>query len=75
MVRIADDLARATALIQTYAGEEWDRTLDTRDRDALIWLLEIVGEQHAYIHSRAFRDVVTTAYQMGRQDGLVEGVV
>jgi len=74
MVEIVDDLMRATELIRTYAGEEWDCTVDSADRDALVWLLEIVGEQHAYLRSRAFRDVVAAAYQMGRQDGLVEGM-
>ena len=72
MVKIADELARATTLIQAYVGEDWDRTVGSADRDALVWLLEIVGEQHAYIRSRAFRDVVEAAYQMGRQDGLAE---
>jgi len=72
MVKIADNLARATELIQMYAGGEWNPTVDGADRDALVWLLEIVGEQHAYIRSQAFRDVVTAAYQMGRQDALAE---
>jgi len=74
MVQIVNDLARTTDLIQTYAGEDWDCTMDDTDRDALVWLLEIVGEQHAYIRSRAFRDVVTSAYQMGRQVGFKEGL-
>lgn len=73
MVKIADELMRATDLIRAYTMEDWGCTIDGADRDALVWLLEIVGEQHAYIRSRAFRDVVAAAYQMGRQDGLVEG--
>jgi hypothetical protein len=72
MAKIADELARATELIQSYAGGGWDRTIDRVDRDALVWLLEIVGSQHAYIRSKAFRDVVAAAYQMGRQDHIAE---
>jgi hypothetical protein len=72
MAKIADELARATDLIQSYAGECWDRTIDRADRDALVWLLEIVGSQHAYIRSQAFREVVAVAYQMGRQDRIAE---
>lgn len=75
MVKIADDLARATELVRVFAGQEWDRTLDGADRDALVWLLEVAGGQHAYIRSRAFRDVVTAAYQMGRQAGMTECAV
>jgi len=72
MVKIADDLTRATELVRTFAEDDWDHTMDSADRDALVWLLEVVGQQHAYIRSRAFRDVVTAAYQMGRQAGLAE---
>lgn len=72
MVKIADDLTRATKLIRTFAGGDWDHNMDDADRDALVWLLEVVGGQHAYIRSQAFRDVVTAAYQMGRQAGLAE---
>ena len=72
MVKIAEDLARATELIRTFAGDDWDCTVNSVDRDALVWLLEVVGEQHAYIRTQAFRDVVAAAYQMGRQDGLAE---
>ncbi len=75
MVKIADDLARATELVRTFTGDAWDRALDSTDRDALVWLLEVAGGQHAYIRSRAFRDVVTAAYQMGRQEGLREYTV
>ena len=75
MVKIADDLAHATDLIRTFAGDDWDHTIDSADRDALVWLLEVVGGQHAYIRSRAFRDMVTAAYQMGRQAGLAECAV
>jgi hypothetical protein len=75
MVKIVDDLARATELVRVFAGDGWDRTLDGADRDALVWLLEVAGEEHAYIRSRAFRDVVTAAYQMGRQAGLTEYAV
>jgi hypothetical protein len=72
MVNIADDLVRATELIRKFARDGWDHTMDTTDRDALVWLLEVAGGQHAYIRSRAFRDVVTAAYQMGRQAGVAE---
>ena len=75
MVKIADDLARATDLIRTFAGDDWDHTIASADRDALVWLLEVARGQHAYIRSRAFRDVVTAAYQMGRQAGLAECAV
>ena len=75
MVRIVDDLARATELIQTFAGDDWGYAVDSADRDALVWLLEVAGGHHAYIRSRAFRDVVTAAYQMGRQAGLAECAV
>ena len=75
MVKIADDLARATELVRTFAGDDWDYTMDSTDRDALVWLLEVAGRQHAYIRSRAFRDVVTAAYQMGRQASLAECTV
>jgi hypothetical protein len=75
MVKIADDLARATELVRVFAGQGWDRALDGADRDALVWLLEVAGGQHAYIRSRAFRDVVTAAYQMGRQAGMTECAV
>ena len=75
MVKIVDDLARATELVRVFARGEWDRTLDGADRDALVWLLEVAGVQHAYIRSRAFRDVVTAAYQMGRQAGMTECAV
>jgi hypothetical protein len=73
VVKIAEELARAAELIKKFAGDSWERTIDPADRDALVWLLEVAGEQHAYIRSRAFRDVVTAAYQMGRQAGLAEG--
>ncbi len=73
MVKIADELARATELVQAFAGDEWDQSIEQTDRDALVWLLEVAGEQHAYIRSQAFRDVVTAAYQMGRQAGLTGG--
>ncbi len=73
MVKIADDLARATELVRTFTRGGWDYALDNADRDALVWLLEVAGGQHAYIRSLAFRDVVTAAYQMGRQAGLNEG--
>lgn len=72
MVKIADDLARATELVRTFAGNDWDHTVDSADRDALVWLLEVTGGKHAYIRSRTFRDVVMAAYQMGRQAGLAE---
>ena len=75
MVKIADDLARATEMVRVFSGHGWDRTLDGADRDALVWLLEVAGGQHAYIRSRAFRDVVTAAYQMGRQAGMTECAV
>ena len=75
MVKIADDLTRATELVRTFTGDDWDHTMDNADRDALVWLLEVAGGQHAYIRSRAFRDVVTAAYQMGRQAGLAECAV
>lgn len=75
MVKIADDLTRATELVRTFAGDDWDHVMDGADRDALVWLLEVAGGQHAYIRSRAFRDVVTAAYQMGRQAGLAERTV
>jgi hypothetical protein len=75
MVKIADDLTHATELIRTFAGSDWDHTMANTDRDALVWLLEVAGGQHAYIRSRAFRDVVTAAYQMGRQAGLAECTV
>jgi hypothetical protein len=75
MVKIADDLARATDLIRTFAGGDWDHAMDGADRDALVWLLEVVGGQHAYIRSRAFRDVIAAAYQMGRQAALAECAV
>lgn len=74
MVNIADDLVRATELIRKFARDGWDHTMDSTDRDALVWLLEVAGGQHAYIRSRAFRDVVTAAYQMGRQAGVAECV-
>ncbi len=73
MVEIAEELARAAKLIKKFAGDGWERTIDPADRDALVWLLEVASEQHAYIRSRAFRDVVMAAYQMGRQAGLAEG--
>jgi len=72
-VKIADELARATELVQTFAGDDWEHSIDQMDRDALVWLLEVAGEQHAYIRSQAFRDVVTAAYQMGRQTRLTGG--
>jgi hypothetical protein len=72
MAKIVDDLTRATELVRVFARAGWDRTLDDADRDALVWLLEVAGGEHAYIRSRAFRDVVTAAYQMGRQAGLTE---
>ncbi|MCP4543597.1 MAG: hypothetical protein GY832_41320 [Chloroflexi bacterium] len=75
MVKIADDLTHATELVRTFAGRDWDQAIDSTDRDALVWLLEVAGGQHAYIRSRAFRDVVTAAYQMGRQAGLAECTV
>ncbi len=75
MVKIADDLARATELVQTFTRDDWNHSIDSADRDALVWLLEVAGGQHAYIRSRAFRDVVTAAYQLGRQTGLAERVV
>jgi hypothetical protein len=75
MVKIADELTHATELVRTFAGDDWDHTMASVDRDALVWLLEVAGGQHAYIRSRAFRDVVTAAYQMGRQRGLTEYVV
>jgi hypothetical protein len=75
MVKIVDDLARATELVRVFSGDGWDRALDGADRDALVWLLEVARGQHAYIRSKAFRDVVTAAYQMGRQAGLTEGAV
>ena len=75
MVRIADELTRATELVRIFATDDWDCTVDSVDRDALVWLLEVAGGQHAYIRSRAFRDVVTAAYQMGRQQGLTECAV
>lgn len=75
MVKIADDLTHATELIRTFAGSDWDQAIESVDRDALVWLLEVAGGQHAYIRSRAFRDVVTAAYQMGRQAGLAECTV
>jgi len=37
--------------------------------------LEVVNDKHAYIRSQAFRDVVTTAYQMGRQSGRIEEII
>jgi hypothetical protein len=74
-VKIADDLVRATELIRKFARDGWDHTMDSADRDALVWLLEVAGGQHAYIRSRAFRDVVTAAYQMGRQAGVAECTV
>jgi hypothetical protein len=75
MVKIVDDLARATELVRTFTGDSWECSLNSRDRDALVWLLEVAGGQHAYIRSLAFRDVVTAAYQMGRQAGLRECAV
>jgi hypothetical protein len=75
MVNIADDLVRATELIRRFARDGWDHTMDSTDRDALVWLLEVARGQHAYIRSRAFRDVVTAAYQMGRQAGVTEYTV
>ena len=72
MVKIADDLARATELVQTFTRDNWNHSINSADRDALVWLLEVAGGQHAYIRSRAFRDVVTAAYQLGRQTGLAE---
>ena len=72
MAKIADDLTRATQLVRTFAGSDWDHTIDSADRDALVWLLEVAGGQHAYIRSGAFRDVVMAAYQMGRQTALAE---
>jgi hypothetical protein len=75
MVKIADDLARATELIRTFAGDDWDNTMNKADRDALVWFLEVVREQHAYIRSQAFRDVVAAAYQMGRRQGIAECAV
>ncbi len=75
MVKIADDLARATELVQTFTRDDWNHNIDSADRDALVWLLEIAGGQHAYIRSRAFRDVVMAAYQLGRQAGLAERAV
>ncbi|MDY7079694.1 MAG: hypothetical protein SXV54_22640 [Chloroflexota bacterium] len=70
MVNIADELAHATKLVRTFAREGWEHTIDKADQDALTWLLEIVGEQHAYIRSQAFRDVVAAAYQIGWQEGI-----
>ena len=75
MVKIADDLTRATELVQTFTRGDWNHAIDSTDRDALVWLLEVAGGQHAYIRSRAFRDVVTAAFQLGRQTGLAERVV
>ncbi len=75
MVKIADDLARATELVQTFTRDDWNHIIDSEDRDALVWLLEVAGGQHAYIRSRAFRDVVMAAYQLGRQAGLAEHTV
>ncbi len=75
MVKIADDLTHATELIRTFAGSDWDHNMDDADRDALVWLLEVAGGRHAYIRSQAFRDVITAAYQMGRQAGLAECAV
>ena len=72
MVKIADNLVHATELIRIFATGEWDRVIDSKDRDALVWLLEVAGGQHAYIRSLAFRDAVAAAYQMGRQAGLAE---
>lgn len=73
-MEIADELVRALEIVRTYGGEEWAHTVDSADQDALVWLLEIVGEHHAYIRAHAFRDVVAAAYRMGWQDGLVEGL-
>ena len=72
MVKIANQLARATEIIRVFTGDNWDCVMDSLDRDALVWLLEVAGGQHAYIRSRAFRDVVTAAYQLGRQQALSE---
>jgi hypothetical protein len=47
MVNIADDLVRATELIRKFARDGWDHTMDSTDRDALVWLLEVAGGQHA----------------------------
>jgi hypothetical protein len=74
MVKIVDELTRATELVRTFAGDDWDHTVDGVDRDALVWLLEVARGQHAYIRSLAFRDVIRAAYQMGRQQGLTECV-
>jgi len=68
-MEIANELMRALEIVQTYTGEEYDRNVRSADRGALVGLLDIVGEQHAYIRTRAFHDVVMTAYQMGWQDG------
>jgi hypothetical protein len=75
MVKIADDLTRATELVRTFTGDDWDHVIDGADRDALVWLLEVAEDRHAFIRSQAFRDVVTAAYQMGRQAGLAECAV
>lgn len=74
MVKIADDLARATELIRTFAGtgDTWDRAMDSADRDALVWLLEVARGQHAYVRSQTFRDVVMAAYQMGIHVSIAE---
>ena len=40
MARIVDDLARATELIRTFATDGWERTMDSADRDALVWMLD-----------------------------------
>ena len=75
MDKIVEEVLRATALIRTFGTEEWGRTIDAGSRDALVWLLEVVNDKHAYIRSQAFRDVVSTAYQMGRQSGRIEEII
>ncbi|HDQ71428.1 MAG TPA: hypothetical protein ENN19_04945 [Chloroflexi bacterium] len=72
MVKIAQDLARACELIRTFTGDGWDHNISCTDRDALVWLLEVADKENAYVRSLTFRDVVTAAYQMGRQDALKE---
>jgi hypothetical protein len=75
MDKITDEVMRAATLIRIFGSEDWGRTIAPEDRDALVWMLEVVGDRHAYIRSQAFRDVITAAYQMGRQVGLAEGLV
>ena len=56
MVKIVDDLARATELIQTLAGDDWDYPVDSADRDALVWLLEVAG---GHAHHRQLFDCLS----------------